>query len=197
MHWRHLALSTALASVALAVFVTPVAFAGGWAVTTLDELPTVIRAGQTYPIGYTIRRHGQTPFVGAQSAIEIRSPNGGTTERFAGQPEGAPGHYVAQVRFPEPGDWEWIADQAPFQRQPLGSISVMPVGMGDSPVTESVAAQPAPAAVTSGAPVVLITTVLAVALIAWRLVVLVRPSRSAVSRAVPKSTWMPRATTGN
>jgi hypothetical protein len=213
MHWRHLVLSTVLTSLASVLLAAPVVWAGGWAVTMLDELPAVIRAGETYPIGYTIRQHGQTRFTSARSGIEIRAAKGGTSQRFAGVAEGAPGHYVAQVRFPEPGEWEWFADQTPFAPQPLGTISVLPLGVAPVPTAASVA-QPAPVAVpvaaTAGAvsapqPAVAsaampstgsddpwpaparlglpIATALAIALFAWRLVLFVRPTRPPVSRS--------------
>jgi hypothetical protein len=122
MHPRFLA---ALAAFTLLLGAVPTASAGGWAVTTLDELPAVLDAGETYAVGYTIRQHGVTPLVTSQSAIEIRNPGTGRMLRFVGRPEGAQGHYVAQVRFPDAGAWEWTADQSPFQRQALGDITIV------------------------------------------------------------------------
>jgi hypothetical protein len=142
MHWRHLALFCVLGRLALAT--APTAFAGGWAVTTLDELPATLNAGETYAVGYTIRQHGQTPLVTSQSAIEIRDAKGGGLQRFPGKADGAQGHYVAQVRFPSAGEWQWSADQSPFQPQALGGITI--VAAAPVPVLQPVTA-PAPAVV--------------------------------------------------
>jgi hypothetical protein len=152
MHWPHLTLRATLAAVALTVLAAPIAFAGGWAITTLDELPASLKAGETYSIGYTIRQHGLAPFTTTQSGIEIRDPKTGARQRFAGIAEGAPGHYVAQVRFPEPGEWEWLADQTPFQAQALGAISVVPVAASPPVAPAAPLSVAAPAAVSVAAP---------------------------------------------
>ncbi len=198
MRWRHLILSTTLASLTLAVLGAPVALAGGWAVTTLDTLPNELRAGEMYPIGYTIRQHGQTPLITAESGIEIRAQQGGPVEWFAGTPEGPRGHYVAQVRFAESGEWEWTAVQTPFQPQPLGSISIMPARALMPQTAESAAAEPAPTAMTAVSsparaatwpwPVrlgLIVAAVLSLALFACRLAVSVLPARPAVARRSP------------
>lgn len=104
------------------------AAAGGWAVTTLDQLPPDIHAGQTYAIGYTIRQHGVTPVdvtkMGGTSEIQATAPDGAKTLRYPGVPEGPTGHYVAQVTFPSDGTWTWTVTQGPFAPQPLGPVTV-------------------------------------------------------------------------
>ena len=45
------------------IFAIP-AFAGGWAVITLDELPTNVVAGEPLTIGFTVLQHGKTPMDG-------------------------------------------------------------------------------------------------------------------------------------
>jgi hypothetical protein len=49
----------------------------------------------------------------------------GQTLLFTGTPDGAPGHYVAQVSFPSAGSWEWTVYQGPFEPQELGVVSVL------------------------------------------------------------------------
>ena len=102
------------------------ALAGGWAVITLDQVPTDVRAGETYRVGYTALQHGITPVQSAQTAIRARSADGQTLS-FSGKPQGAPGHYVAEVRLPQPGEWTWQAD-AGFGPQNLGTLTVLPPG---------------------------------------------------------------------
>jgi hypothetical protein len=106
------------------------AMAGGWAVTTLDELPT-FHAGQTYAVGYTIRQHGVTPidvsqvFGGGTTEIQILGPDGHQAQSFRGVQTGPVGHYVAQVRFPSAGKWSWSVTQGAFAPQQLGTIDVL------------------------------------------------------------------------
>ncbi|HEY3064079.1 MAG TPA: hypothetical protein VGL99_34340 [Chloroflexota bacterium] len=125
MHWQHLLPRAALLAALLTLMAAPAALAGGWAITTLDELPATITAGETYPVGYTILQHGVSPVTTTQSAIEITDAKGGSRERFIGTAQGPAGHYVAKVRFPRAGEWVWSVNQAPFQPQALGSIAVV------------------------------------------------------------------------
>jgi hypothetical protein len=175
-----------LACVGLALVGVASAFAGGWAVTTLDPLPNELRAGQTYAIGYMIRQHGQTPFTSAQTAIEIRSADSQAPQRFRAVPDGPPGHYVAQVTFPAAGEWQWDVDQTPFAPQALGSITVL--APASEPVTEtgvSAMAPAWPAPLRVGLPV---ATALAFAVFAWRLLVYTRSVRAARPSRLPSVT---------
>ena len=167
----------AFACVGLALVGVSSAFAGGWAVTTLDPLPNELRAGQTYAIGYMIRQHGQTPFASAQTAIEIRSSRSQAPQRFRAVPDGPPGHYVAQVTFPTAGEWQWDVDQTPFAPQALGTITVL--APASEPVADTGVPAMAPAWLTPlrvGLPV---ATALAFAVFAWRLLAYVRSVRTA------------------
>jgi hypothetical protein len=161
--------------------------AGGWAVTTLDPLPSEFRAGQPYPVGYVIRQHGQTPFTGAQTAIEIRTSEREVPRRFAGVPDGPPGHYVAQVTFPSGGEWRWDVDQTPFAPQALGTITVL-AGNSAEPSTIWQATKTGPLPAVHGWPEPLrfalpVATVLAVVVFVWRLFTYLRPARSSQKSA--------------
>ena len=105
-----------------ALWVGPVS-AGGWAVTTLDSLPSSVYAGQAYEIGYTIRQHGVTPFTAAKPRIVISLDR--QTLSFAGLPHGQPGHYVSDVEFPRAGTWTLAVDQMPFAIQALGTLQIL------------------------------------------------------------------------
>ena len=78
------------------------ALAGGFAVTTFDQLPAALRADETYRLGYTIRKHGLTPLPAIATRIVVQRPATGEAIAFVGTPDGEPGHYVAEVRFPTP-----------------------------------------------------------------------------------------------
>jgi hypothetical protein len=98
--------------------------AGGWAVTSLDELPAAT-AGESIDVGFTILQHGQTPAVlEAGVGLELVLADG-TTEFFPAVAEGVPGHYVATVTFPvESGSYQWRAHMDWFGTYELGSIDV-------------------------------------------------------------------------
>jgi len=168
---------TAIAALALTLSLGAPASAGGWAVTTLDELPPAMRATETYQIGYTIRQHGVTPvnvenvgpgWPSGTTEIQITSPDGGKTLRYKGVQQGGTGHYVANVVFPYDGRWTWAVTQGPFAPQPLGSIDVLPFdaaapALSEAPAPAAVAAAPAQAPAPSGPNGVLATALLLVA----------------------------------
>lgn len=144
---------------------TPAA-AGGWAVTTLDQVPPDLHAGDTYAIGYTIRQHGVTPIdvkkMGGTTEMQITAPDGATTLRYPGVPDGAVGHYVAKVFFPSDGTWTWTVTQGPFAPQPLGFVTVGAAAVASAVPAPSVATVPAsvPAPQTGGANAPLIAALL-------------------------------------
>ena len=119
----------------LLILAAPAAFAGGWAITSMDELPGEFRAGETYQLGYTILQHGKTPVDGAETEIIARNAATGETLRFVGQADGKPGHYVADVTFPESGSWTWSVTQGDFAVHELGELSV--AAMAATPATAS------------------------------------------------------------
>ena len=65
--------------IAFAALTSGSALAGGWAVTTFDQLPPEFHAGQPYVLGYTIRQHGQTPIQVDDTRVQITA-NGTTRE---------------------------------------------------------------------------------------------------------------------
>lgn len=111
---------------ALLGFSTP-ASAGGWAVTTLDEMPAPT-PGEPTDVGFTIRQHGVKP-VDLASGVAIRITGAdGTVDTFPARLDGPTGHYVATVVFPAAGTYIWAVEQDWFGDQALGAITV-----GDAP----------------------------------------------------------------
>jgi hypothetical protein len=143
----------AVATLLLTLALGAPAMAGGWAVTTLDQLPPDMRAAQTYAIGYTIRQHGVTPVnisdFGGTTEIYVTSPDGAKSIKYPGKPEGPVGHYVAQVIFPYEGSWTWRVTQGPFQAQELGAIKIAAPGTAAAPAQP---AAPVAAAAPASAP---------------------------------------------
>lgn len=103
------------------------AFAGGWAVIILDELPIDVVAGEPLTVGFTVLQHGKTPMEGLEPTITaVLSKD----EQFKVivKPYGAPGHYAVDLTFPKEGDWNWSI-QAFSMDQPMPVLSVAaPVG---------------------------------------------------------------------
>jgi hypothetical protein len=124
MMWRCLCASTMLAFFAIVALVLP-AMAGGFAVTTFDQLPTTFRAGESYRLGYTVRQHGVTPLPGLTTRIVAQQAASGVTEIFIGTADGPAGHYAAIVRLPSEGAWLWQVEQGPFAPQQLGTLTVL------------------------------------------------------------------------
>ncbi|MEO8363877.1 MAG: hypothetical protein ABI570_05805 [Ilumatobacteraceae bacterium] len=98
------------------------ASAGGWAVSTLDEVP-VPNVGTPLDVGFTIRQHGVTPVDLEDVGITI-TPVGGSPQFFSAAGDGTVGHYVARVEFPSVGQYQWSIRQGGFGDQDLGLIDV-------------------------------------------------------------------------
>ena len=120
----------------LALAIAIPAFAGGWAVITLDELPTNVLAGEPLTIGFTVRQHGRTPMNGLDPTVTATLLK---EERFVvhAEPEGQPGHYTATLSFPKQGNWEWSI-QAFTMDQPMPALTVaaLKVDSANQPVSK-------------------------------------------------------------
>ena len=113
----------------LALMAIPmVAFAGGWAIASFDEVPGEFSAGTTYDLEYTILQHGETPVEVSGSKVRIVDANGIATE-FDAVATGQPGRYSVPVTFPEAGAWEWEVDLGVFGPHQMGTVEVMTVAI--------------------------------------------------------------------
>jgi hypothetical protein len=132
--------SRSFISLALALFLILViafpAFAGGWAVITLDELPTDVVAEEALTIGFVVRQHGITPMNGLYPIVKATLQK---TENLVVQaePDGEAGHYTATLTFPKAGDWNWTI-QAFTMDQPMPALTVADseITSVDEPVTK-------------------------------------------------------------
>jgi len=116
---RRLALASCIVVAGLLIG-GPTASAGGWAVTTLDPLPS-ISPDETAVIGFTIRQHGVTPVDLDGVALVVVRSEGGEPLRFPARLEGPTGHYVADLRVPA-GEHRWFVEQGFFAAQELGQL---------------------------------------------------------------------------
>jgi hypothetical protein len=102
-------LTGGLAALASLLLVAGSALAGGWATITADAATTgdQPRAGETDEFGFTVLQHGVTPAGWVQATLVVEDLATGKTLRVAAAPQGADGHFVANVTFPDAGYWTW------------------------------------------------------------------------------------------
>ncbi|MCZ7573182.1 MAG: c-type cytochrome [Ardenticatenaceae bacterium] len=100
------------------------ALAGGWAVVTLDELPTQVVAGQPLTIGFVVRQHGHRPMDGLTPRITASHAESNESINVTARQEGPVGHYVATLTFPSAGVWRWGIDAFTFE-QPMPVLTVL------------------------------------------------------------------------
>jgi len=129
-------ISITLALLLSLMFAIP-AFAGGWAVITLDTLPTGVVAGESLDIGFTVLQHGRTPLDGLDPTITATLSKSETFVVYA-KPEGKPGHYAATLTFPTEGNWNWsIQAFSMDQAMPELSVAAPMVASVTKPVAET------------------------------------------------------------
>ena len=109
-------------AILLSLVVAIPAFAGGWAVITLDELPTNLVAGEPFTIGFTVLQHGRTPLNDLTPTVTVALRNEEKLA-FRAEADSKPGHYTATLTFPKEGNWEWSI-QAFTMDQPMPALSV-------------------------------------------------------------------------
>jgi len=117
-------------------FVIPV-FAGGWAVITLDEIPTDIVAGEPVTIGFTVMQHGETPMNDLTPTI---TANIHKDQEFTvtAVHDGKPGHYTATLTFSTEGKWDWSVHAFTMEQEmPALSVAAPVADVTNHPVAES------------------------------------------------------------
>lgn len=131
--FTRLRIAIGLALLLTLAFAIPV-FAGGWAVITLDQLPTGVAVGEPIKIGFTVLQHGKTPMNDLDPTVTAKLS---LTEKFvvSAEPEGEAGHYAATLTFPKEGNWEWSV-------QAFSMDQVMPALNVAAPIVAPVSQQP-------------------------------------------------------
>jgi hypothetical protein len=102
-----LSMRTLLLAAAAALVVAAPATAGGWATAGLGPPDGGLGAGDNWNAQVTIMQHGQTPLVGVQPAVIITNASTGKQLRFEAKPTDQPGVYLAKVKFPSEGTWQY------------------------------------------------------------------------------------------
>ncbi len=123
-------------ALALALLLVLPVFAGGWAVITLDELPTGVVAGELFTVGFTVLQHGRTPMADLDPVIIARSGDEKVTVFV--KEEGKPGHYAVDMTLPYEGEWEWTIQAFSMeQKMPVLSVAAPAVASANAPVTKT------------------------------------------------------------
>ena len=155
----------------LALMTIPmVAFAGGWAIASFDEVPGEFEAGVTYDLEYTVLQHGETPVDVDSSEVRIVDSNGTVTE-FDAASTGEPGRYSVAVTFPESGTWHWEVTLGVFEAHEMGTVEVATAAAAVAPDSGSMLRWVLPAAL-----------VLVMALVALQVAELSKNRRSGTRR---------------
>lgn len=113
-------------ALALALALAVPVFAGGWAVITLDELPTGVVAGEPFTVGFTVLQHGRTPMTDLDPVIIAHL--GDETITVVAKEDGKSGHYATSLTLPSEGDWEWTI-QAFTMEQKMPTLRVSAAGV--------------------------------------------------------------------
>jgi mono/diheme cytochrome c family protein len=100
------------------------AWGGGWAVITLDALPTSPQAGESLSVGFSVFQHGQTPLAGLDPTIVASHVESGERIQVQATDEGAVGHYAATLVLPSAGAWDWTIRAFGDVAQPMPRIIV-------------------------------------------------------------------------
>jgi hypothetical protein len=130
----------------LALMTIPlVAFAGGWAIASFDEVPGEFEAGVTYDLEYTVLQHGETPVDVDSTEVRILDANG-TVNVFQAVPTGQPGRYSVAVTFPESGTWNWEVTLGVFEAHEMGTVEVAAAAAAVAPDSGSMLRWVLPAA---------------------------------------------------
>ena len=132
-----------LLALLLSLLIVTHASAGGWAVITLDELPSNVVAGAPLTIGFTVLQHGRTPMTGLYPTVTANLSGAKEFVVNAG-PEGEAGHYTATLNFPEEGEWGWSIQAFTMdQTMPLLSVAPAAVNATSPAVTKAEPVVPA------------------------------------------------------
>ncbi len=100
------------------------AWAGGWAVITLDSWPEAVTAGEPVDVTLTVRQHGRTLLDGLEVTVNAYHPASKSSMRVEAQELKQPGRYAASLVFPEAGTWEWSV-QAFTMDQKMPDLEVL------------------------------------------------------------------------
>ncbi|MBI4785985.1 MAG: c-type cytochrome [Chloroflexi bacterium] len=106
--------------------------AGGWAVITLDRLPSQVIVKEPVAIGFMVRQHGRAPANGLSPTIQAAKTGSAESFTVMAEPDEVAGHYTANMTFPSAGSWEWTIDAFSFP-QPMPRLTVLAAAPAKAP----------------------------------------------------------------
>jgi mono/diheme cytochrome c family protein len=109
---------------------------GGWATTSVHDLPDHAVAGQPMNLVFTVRQHGETPLADLSPRIEATAG----TQRITttAKPGSKTGVYAATLTFPRAADWT-VTIHSGFGNQKLTLMPLQAVDPSTSPRALSLA----------------------------------------------------------
>jgi hypothetical protein len=143
---RRLALAASFASI-LSLVLAATAFAGGWANAVMDTPPDD-PAGPNEPVtlGFTLMQHGVTPVDWGNPQILLTNADTGEQITVAAHPDGAVGHWVAEVTLPSTGSWAYEVRHD----LEIAMIGAQPISVGGAAAATGAAIGTSPALLAAG-----------------------------------------------
>lgn len=113
------------------------AFAGGWAVITVEDVPEYLVAGKRTELMFTVRQHGVDPMD--ELAPRLQAQNGSHKLEVKARPASAPGRYYAAFELPAAGDWN-LRIHSGFNSSELALLPMRTIAKGSkapAPLSDS------------------------------------------------------------
>lgn len=117
----------AVATTVVALVGSVAAYYGGWATTTVENLPDQLVAGQPYNLTFSIRQHGDNLLDDLTPRVELSA--GGTDVTARAVATNKRGYYTATVNVPKAGDWA-ATIQTGFGKSHLKLMPIAAVAAG-------------------------------------------------------------------
>ena len=116
-----------IATVLAASFLGMAAHYGGWAVTTVENLPDQLVAGAPYNLSFSIKQHGVEPLDDLSPYVQLKSGKNETVARAVRTNKS--GVYTATLNVPTAGDWS-ATIQTGFGKSHIKLLPIAAVAKG-------------------------------------------------------------------
>ena len=142
---RQRATTAALSAIALTLILATSALAGGWANAIMDTPPDdPVSPGQPITIGFTLLQHGVTPVDWGMPQVVLTNEATGGSVTFDSRPQGAVGHWVAEISVPAAGTWSYqVRHDLEIEITGFDPITVGPAAAPAAGAAASLGVQPA------------------------------------------------------
>jgi hypothetical protein len=144
---RHRAIAAVLSAIALTLMMATSALAGGWAEAVMDTPPDDPGGpGQPITIGFTLLQHGVTPVDWGTTQVVLTNDATGKSVTFNARPQGAVGHWVAEISVPAEGTWAYeVRHDLEIEMTGFDPITVGPAAAqaGGAAASTGIGVQPA------------------------------------------------------